>query len=349
LSLLILVGTMQLLLRGCAGRVAPPPPEVEAPRPPPVPPPLRFIFPTSQAGLANTASTVVYMPTASGRVESALYGSTRTGRSGGRLLPRFHAGIDIAPLRRARDGKPLDDIRAVADGKVAYLQKAGGGSSYGRYVVLYHQDSLGTFYSLYAHLEAIAPALRVGTAVQVGDVIGRMGHSAATPIPPDRAHLHFEIGVFMHERFGDWLKASGYPRTHGAYHGWNLHCINPLRVLLERDRDGVRSMLEVLRTEPVAFTLLVDLARRPDYYRRYPALWEVGVEPPVRVRIDVAEGGAPLRVRAATPEDLAGSVPRVLAASPEVLGRNGCRLVSQRRGEWILTDDGQKWLKQLRF
>ncbi len=326
-----------------------PPPAADLPMTPPPPPPLRFVFPTAQAGLADTTSTKVYMPTASGRLASALYGSTRTGGSGGRLYPRFHAGIDIAPLRRGRDGKPLDDIHAVANGRVAYLQKAPGGSSYGRYLVLHHHDELGTFYSLYAHLEGFAAGLKTGDQIQAGQVVGRMGHSAATPIPANRAHLHLEIGTFTNQRFADWLHARGYPRTHGAAHGWNLNGINPLRVLLERSPDGTRSMLEVLRSEPVAFTLLAEPKRRPDYYRRYPALWEVGAEPPGRIRIDVAEGGAPLRARPARPEELSGKAPRVVAASAEVLGRNGRRLVSRQGSQWQLTDKGREWLDQLLF
>jgi len=350
LVILLALGAIALVRRCRIASAGPRrPPVADQPVPPQPPPPLRFGFPTRQERLAETSSTAVYMPPASGKVESALYGSNRTALVGKRLVPRFHSGIDIAPLQRDRQGRPLDQVMAVADGRVAYLQSAAAGSSYGRYLLLHHQDPLGIFYSLYAHLDGFAPGLKVGDRVSCGQVIGRMGHSANTPIPVSRAHLHLEIGTMMHDRFGEWLHARGYPRTHGAAHGWNLNAIDPLRVLLERDGAGCRSLLDVLCAEPVAFTLLLETKRRPDYYQRYPGLWEAGERFPARVLIDVAAGGAPLRARPARSEDQAGAVPRIITADPAVLGRNGRGLISRHGNHWQLTPQGRQWLDQLQF
>src|SRR5947207_15871886 len=38
--------------------------------------------------------------------------------AGGVLYTRFHEGIDIRPLHRDANGEPLDEVCAIADGKV---------------------------------------------------------------------------------------------------------------------------------------------------------------------------------------------------------------------------------------
>lgn len=312
---------------------------------------LRFSFPTAQTNLADTTSFEVFMPTASGRIESALYGSTRTHGQSGNFLPRFHKGIDIAPLARGRDGKPLDPVLAVAVGRVSYIQAAPGGSTYGRYVVLEHDDPVGVIYTLYAHLDEIAPGLEPGDRVARGETIGRMGHSASYRIPVQRAHLHFEIGVFLHAGFAGWLRENGLPDHHGIGHGWNLQAIDPLAVLLRLDGGGRRSMLDVLDEEPVAFTLLLTLDAKPDYFLRHPLLWQCGSSFPRDILLDVAEGGAPLAVRPAAGDLIGqGSTPRVVEVNEQVLGRNGRRLLQrQSAGEWRLSDRGRRWLSKLLF
>ena len=134
------------------GSASPPPP-------PPPPPPLlwsKLVFPTQQQGLLEEGREDVFQPTAAGTRESALYGSVRTVNRGGRLLASFHEGIDIAPVRRDRRGRPLDDVLAVAEGKVAYVNKVAGNSTYGKYAVVEHDDPMGPVYTLYAHLASVA-------------------------------------------------------------------------------------------------------------------------------------------------------------------------------------------------
>src|SRR5450432_245601 len=57
----------------------------------------------------------------------------------GIVYTRFHEGIDIRPLHRDARGEPLDEVRAIADGKVVYVSRAAGDSNYGRYVVVEHR------------------------------------------------------------------------------------------------------------------------------------------------------------------------------------------------------------------
>ena len=110
LAPLLLLDGLGLLfyLRWIETRPAAPAPESEAlelelDQAPPgavVPQLRKMVFPTGQTGLLDPAAANVFQPTASGRPESALYGSTRTGRRGKFLRATFHEGIDVAAVRR---------------------------------------------------------------------------------------------------------------------------------------------------------------------------------------------------------------------------------------------------------
>src|SRR5207249_6266826 len=47
---------------------------------------------------------------------------------------RFHEGIDIRALHRDERGEPLDEVRAIAAGKVVYANFVPGYSNYGKYI-----------------------------------------------------------------------------------------------------------------------------------------------------------------------------------------------------------------------
>ena len=323
----------------------------------PAGPGLRYVLPTPQTQdmLADTTNASVYAATESGRLESAFYGSVRSDAKGA----RFHEGVDISPVGRDRKGRPTDDVFAVADGKVAYINDKAGNSSYGIYVVLTHDDPMGWIYTLYAHLASVAPGLTAGKEVKAGQPIAKMGQtSSATVIPASRAHLHFEIGMFMNTRYPEYMKQRQDMLTHGAWDGRNLYGIDPLKMLLHRDADGTFTMLAALRAEPVAatFAVAVDPTRPPEYYRRYPALCELDKGAPPKVAgcalLDVSEGGVPLRLRP-WPDDKpapdAKSLPAVFAVDEAALGRNGRGYVTKKTGAWTLTQTGRNWIAQLFF
>ena len=92
-------------------------------------------------------------------------------RSGGQ-----HTGLDIANST----GTP---IQAVANGTVIY---AGYKGSYGRMVVIAHNDSVQTYY---AHCSRLY--VSVGQTVNQGDVIAAVGSTGNSTGP----HLHLEIRV----------------------------------------------------------------------------------------------------------------------------------------------------------
>ena len=327
------------------------PPETVAqvePEPPPPPPPgLLYTYPTDQRDLWNTESTDVYQPTASGRIESALFGSTRTRSFGGRLLPAFHMGIDLAPLRRDNRGRPLDEIYAVADGRIAYVNRVAGNSNYGIYIVVLHEDPMGEIYTLYAHLARVAGGISEGTRVARGDVLGIMGNTASTGLPMHRAHLHFEIGVIKSHRFEAWYRTQNLPMVHGRYHGFNMTGIDPLTIYGEKGAERRFSMLHHLPTLEPAFSILIRANQPLDYFTRYPGLWHGDPHQGPAMVLTVSEAGVPLSGRTATAEEadrLGRSRAEVLEVNETVLGRNGRRHIVRRGGNWVLGRAGERWL-----
>lgn len=89
---------------------------------------------------------------------------------------RAHQGIDYA----ADTGTP---VSVVADGVVTRAGWAGG---YGRLVEVRHANGAIT---RYAHLSAIAAAVKRGASVRQGQVIGQVGASGLATGP----HLHYEL------------------------------------------------------------------------------------------------------------------------------------------------------------
>ena len=98
-------------------------------------------------------------------------------------INRPHLGVDFA----APMGTP---VRAIAGGRVEYAGWHGGS---GRYIRIDHGSNLESSYS---HLQWIAPTVRAGGRVQVGQVIGHVGASGLATGP----HLHFAFyrgGVYV--------------------------------------------------------------------------------------------------------------------------------------------------------
>ena len=314
------------------------------PSPPPAP---LYGYPTDQQDLWNTESTQVYMPTASGRIESALFGSTRTRRFGNRFLPAFHMGIDIAPMRWDARNRPMDEIYAVRPGRVAYINRIAGNSNYGIYVVLVHDDPVGEIYTLYAHLARVPAGLAEGQAVELGQVIGVMGNTASTGLPMVRAHLHFEIGVIKNERFVSWYRTQDLPMVHGRWHGFNLVGVDPLAIYGEQGAERRFSMLDYLLELSPAFSVVVRASRWPDYFQRYPGLWQGEPFQGDALVMTVSEAGVPLTGRNASEDERAAlgrARAHVLEVDEEVLGRNGRRHIIRRDGRWTMGQSGERWL-----
>ncbi len=310
------------------------------------------VVPPTARDRLDPAIPGTFQPTAAGNPESALFGSVRTAQIGKHLFAQFHEGIDIAALQRGARGLPMDDIRAVAAGRVGYINQQPGNSNYGNYVVLLHDDPLGQVYTLYAHLAAMSPDLRVGQAVDAGTVIGIMGHTPTATIPVARAHLHFEVGVVANSRFNEWFRAQRLKPDHGLFNGLNLIGINPLEFFRARTPEGAVDFRHLMSSVPVAFELLIPSARPLDYFRRYPLLWQGAPFTGGGMVLACSEDGVPLSGRVPSPDELrmaGGGKPVVIKADAAVLGRNGCRLVVCDNGRWRVGEKGIRWLEILTY
>lgn len=355
-----------LALRQGGCRPAPPPPATaaavqavpEAPPPPPPPVWQDLHTPTPQQNLLNPEEPGVLQPTASGRIQSARFGSTRTGKRGKHFVPVFHEGVDIAPTIRDRRGGAGDPVYSVAEGRVAFVNAVGGKSSYGKYVVVEHPDpTLGEIrlrdgssqpaavYTLYAHLADIRFGIRGGQRVAAGEEIGTMGHTASTGIPQSRSHLHWEIGLMLNSRFDRLAREEKLKPDFGNYHGHNLFGIDPLDFYAAHVRDPGLTMGGYLAALPPACEVVLR-GRDPDYFRRYPALWRGAPYDGSPIRLTLAESGLPLSGRNANATELKVLGNRrhaVLRVDQDILGRNGRGYVAPSGRSWQFTERGKRW------
>src|SRR6266446_2868088 len=139
---------------------------------------LNLVLPTDNDALFSGDATEFYQyvernykGTKSTPWEGGQYGFVRdpTDTAGGVVYTRFHEGIDIRPLHRDAHGEPLDEVRAIADGKVVHVNSVPGYSNYGRYIVIEHHWDSSSYYSLYGHLSSIA--VQSGDTVNLGQRI----------------------------------------------------------------------------------------------------------------------------------------------------------------------------------
>ncbi len=254
-----------------------------------------LVWPTpNPAFQEGHAPETFIQPTASGRLESGLFGCVR---NGGR---RFHEGIDLFPIFRDRRREATDPIYAVLPGRVAYISSVAWHSSYGRYVIVEHPQVSPPIHTLYAHLARVDSSLQVGQTVQSGTVLGVMGRSAGGyTIPRERAHLHFEIGFRLSDDFQSWFDQQGFgsENYHGVWNGMNLMGVDPLDFYEKVRRGEVQNIDEFLAAEPIAATLRVVTSQTPDFIRRYPNLLERSADRGNVVAWDIAFTwyGLPLR------------------------------------------------------
>lgn len=312
---------------------------------------IEFAYPTDRQ--LDRFNPENFQPTASGRPESAFYGSVRTERLGRRFLTSFHEGIDIAPIERDRTGYPRDIVMAAADGEVAYVNRYSGNSNYGKYIVLSHGFGPGRVYTLYAHLSAIGSGIRKGALVEQGNVLGTMGATSTDRIAPANGHLHFEVGLMLNSRFDQWFKRRRLTPDHGLFNGWNLIGIDPLSVYEWQEENGNEyDVAAALRAMRPAFEIVLKTSRQPDFFRLYPVLWQGAEFNGGAMIIACAENGLPLSGRCANGNETAelGRNRHIVGnVDIAVLGRNGCRLIVSRNGKWRLSAEGEKWLNLLAF
>src|SRR5881275_2723398 len=165
--------------------------------------------------------------------EGGKYGFVRdpTDTAGGVVYTRFHEGIDIRSLHRDENGEPLDEVRAISDGKVVHTNLVPGYSNYGKYIVIEHRWDGSSYYSLYGHLSSIT--VKPGQEVRKGDQIAVMGYTGVG-LNQARAHLHLELNLMLSHQFQAWHQAfvKNDPNHNGIYNGINLTGIDFARLYL---------------------------------------------------------------------------------------------------------------------
>lgn len=271
---------------------------------------------------------------------------------------RIHEGLDIRCLQRDKRGEPTDPVMATADGTVAYFNTRPSLSNFGNYVILRHVIDGLEVYSLYGHLREVRPGLRVGQAVKAGDVIGTLGHTANnTSIAKWRAHVHFQLNLYINDRFMAWFKKT-YPHERndfGSWSGFNLDALDARQILLDEHAQGTNfNLLKFIRSQPELCRVVVRAVNFP-FLKRYPMLI---VPNPAAAKAGIAGyeialnfNATPIQLMPLAASEIKGREKfQLLSVNAAEARANPCHhLVVQRRGRWQLTETGRRALDLLTY
>jgi hypothetical protein len=270
---------------------------------------------------------------------------------------QMHEGLDIRCLQRDRHGEPTDPVTATAAGIVVYMSDHPALSNYGRYIVIQHQIDGVAVFSLYAHLQALRPGLRVGAAVQAGETIGLMGRTSNTRggITKDRAHVHFELNLLYSERFSAWFnrRYPGERNDHGIWNGQNLVGMDPRLILLSERQLGARFNLATWIQHRTELCRVMVRAANFPWVQRYPMLVK---KSPAAMKEGVAGyemaldfNGLPFEAIARGPSEFRSpSRFQLLSVNEAEYTKNPCRrLVRHEGSHWQLGNNGLSLLELL--
>ena len=214
----------------------------------------------------------------------------------GIVYTRFHEGIDIRCIHRDEHGEPLDEVRAIAPGRVVHTNRVPGYSNYGNYIVIEHRWDGSPYYSLYGHLGAIE--VRPGQTVQSGERIGVMGYTGEG-LNQARAHLHLELNLMLSGRFEAWYKKF-YPRDpnhHGLYNGINLAGLDIARLYLELREKPSLTIPQFFAEEETFYKVAFPKSRYFELGKVYPwMLSGTATTEPRSWTLSFARSGLPLKI-----------------------------------------------------
>ena len=272
---------------------------------------------------------------------------------------QMHEGLDIKCIQRDSAGEPLDPVLATADGTVAYFSAKPSLSNYGNYVVLRHRIDGLEVYSLYAHLKKIRDDLKIGQAVRSGEAIATMGRTTNTRegISRDRAHVHFELDLFVNEGFPRWYKQA-FPtqrNDHGEWNGQNLLGLDPRLVLLEQNRPGTNfSLVNFVRHQAELCRVLVRDTDFP-WLKRYAPLIERNLlaekEGVAGYEISLNYNGVPYRLIPRAASEIKNKAKfQLLSVNEAEYRSHPCRRLVIKRGDrWALARNGNNALELLTY
>lgn len=241
--------------------------------------PLRLQLPTDNDALLRGKPEEFYMyvdRNFEGKIskpwEGGQYGFVRTmlRTPEGVIGTRFHEGIDIQPVKRDSSQRPLDEVRSMATGVVAYVNSRAGNSNYGIYVVVEHNWGYGPIFSLYAHLSKVS--VTQGQRVLAGAKLGTMGYTGRG-ITRTRAHVHVELGLLLSLRFTDWHHGLyGTKNLHGIHNGMNLSGLDLPALFLALQKEPDLSIPEFISRTPTYYKVTVARRGPLELAERYPWL-----------------------------------------------------------------------------
>src|SRR6058998_2322260 len=279
--------------------------------------------------------------------EGGQYGFVRdpVETSAGIVYTRFHEGIDILALRRDAHGEPLDEVRAIADGKVVHTNLVPGYSNYGKYIVIEHHWDSSNYYSLYGHLSSIA--VRSRDTVKRGQPIAVMGYTG-TGLNRERAHLHLELNLMLSHQFEAWYNTffRNDPNHNGIYNGMNLAGLDIAQFYLALHKDPSLTIPEFLSREETFYKVTLPKSRHFDLLRLYP--WMVGGKRNEKSSWEVsfASSGVPLKVE---PSDIRVMQPELSYVKKSSIDYSHLTrdIVSGREGNVHLTNYGSQLMRLL--
>jgi murein DD-endopeptidase MepM/ murein hydrolase activator NlpD len=230
--------------------------------------------------------------------EGGRYGFVRdpVETAAGIIYTRFHEGIDIKPVHRDANGEPLDEVRAIADGKVVHTNFVPGYSNYGKYIVIEHRWDGSPYYSLYGHLRAIDT--QVGQAVQRGQHIAVMGYTGEG-INQERAHLHLELNLMLSHHFQAWYDNCHEhdPNHQGIYNGINLAGMDIARLYLALREKPSLTIPQFLAEEEMFYKVVIPKSRHFELPKLYP--WMVSANAivnPASWDVSFTRSGLPFKI-----------------------------------------------------
>ena len=314
-----------------------------------------FNLPTDNHAIydADGGGEKFFVPTVGKPWTSGCFGCVRT--EGWQM----HEGLDIRCLHRDKHGEPTDTVHATTDGVVAYINRKPSLSNYGNYIILRHVVDGIEIYSTYAHLREIRDDLKSGATIKSGEKIGMMGRTANTKqgISKDRAHVHFELNLFVNERFPAWYKKT-FPsqrNDHAQWNGQNLLGVDPRAVLLEQREQGTAfNLTKLIQRQPelcrvaVRDTTFPWLTRYAALVRANPRASSEGI---AGYEIALNFNGIPIELipRAAS-ELKSKSRITLLSVNEAEQKKNPCgKIVTKRKGHWELATRGQNLLELLTY
>ena len=230
--------------------------------------------------------------------EGGQYGFVRdpTDTAGGVVYTRFHEGVDIRPLQRDAHGEPLDEVRAIGDGKVVHVNSVPGYSNYGKYIVVEHRWGGSNYYSLYGHLSSIA--VQPGDAVKRSQRIAVMGYTG-TGLNRERAHLHLELNLMLSDQFEGWYNTffRNDPNHNGIYNGMNLIGLDIARLYLALRKNPSLTIPEFLTREETFYKVTLPKSRHFELAKSYSWMFATGGRNEKSSwEVSFAQSGVPLRI-----------------------------------------------------